>query len=67
MYKELSHSDTTAAQEVLTLDHQRTAKLNNSKDLSIIEEGSVTKFDAVTRIHVLLHGKDEENCLKAID
>ena len=43
MYKELPHSDTTMTQELLTtnFDHQRTAKLNNSKALSIIEEGSV--------------------------
>ena len=39
MYKELSHSDTTTTQEVLTLDHQRTTKLNNSKDSLIIEKG----------------------------
>ena len=38
MYKELSHSDTTMTQEVLT------TKLNNGKDSLIIEEGSVTNL-----------------------
>ena len=52
MYKELSHSDTTMTQEVLStnLDHQRTAKLNNSKDLSIIEEGSVSCLEENSQI-----------------
>ena len=40
MNKGLSHSDTTMTQEVLTLtlEYQRTSKLNNSKDLLNIEE-----------------------------
>ena len=47
MYKELSHSDTTMIQEVLTLtlDHQGITKLNNSKDFQNIEERSVMMRD----------------------
>ena len=45
MNKELSHSDTTMTQEVLTTNSQILKNLlikNNSKDLLNIEEGSVT-------------------------
>ena len=53
MNKELSHSDATTTQEVLTTNYQILKNLlikNNSKDLLNIEEGSVTNFGAVTRI-----------------
>ena len=36
------HHNNSGSTNPLTLDHQRTAKLNNSKDIQIIEEGSVS-------------------------
>ena len=48
MNKELSHSDTTMIQEVITTNYQILKNLlikNNSKDLLNIEEGCVTVLD----------------------
>ena len=46
MNKELSHCDITTTQEVLTANFRisKNLKLNNSKDLLNIEEGSVTNL-----------------------
>ena len=59
MYKELSLSDTTTTQEVLTTNFRslKTAKLNNSKDLSIIEDRSVNWKELTACVH---HAETQE-------